>query len=326
MPDEALVFGSIAMDYIMSVFPTLREELPMKDGKIDTINIAIVASDVTILPGGTAGNICFGIGFLGGKATIHSVVGYDFMQTYGKRLLNHNIDLAIKIMPEYQTAHAYMISDKHNEQIILWVPNAIKFIDELDFEEKILAKKNNFKLSIFAPGTAISTLRGMKNTQQLNPNIKKIFDPGQMVLTYEKEQFLECITLADIIIMNDTEWLKTKNFGISLSSLHHEYPQKILIETLGAKGSVFYLPTYSFEVGIASPDKTVEVTGAGDAFRSGLIKGLLDDLSWEESAKLGASLASLCIECRGGQGYEIFPKEKAYERAKNVAVKRIQND
>ena len=132
MRNEALIFGSIAFDYVMPVFPTLREEIPFKDGKIESINIALVSNSLTILPGGTAGNIGFGIGYLGGKATIHSVVGRDFMSTYGKRLLDYKIDLAVKIYDDYETAHAYMISDKNNEQIIIWQPNAIKFIDTLD--------------------------------------------------------------------------------------------------------------------------------------------------------------------------------------------------
>ena len=47
--NEALVFGSIAFDYVMPVFPTLREEIPLKDGKIESLNIALVSNSLTIL-------------------------------------------------------------------------------------------------------------------------------------------------------------------------------------------------------------------------------------------------------------------------------------
>jgi adenosine kinase len=324
LSDEALVFGSIAFDYIMPVFPTLREEIPLKDGKIEFLNIALVSDSLIILPGGTAGNIVFGIGYLGGKATVHSVAGRDFMDTYGKRLKDFKIDLAVKIYKDYETAHAYMISDKNNEQIIIWQPNAIKFIDILDFGRLVIKKSQNYKIAIFAPGTAVSTLKGLRNTIKLNPNTKKIFDPGQMVMTYSKNQFFECIDLAEVIIMNEAEWFKSESFGISIKGLREKYPKKVFIETLGEKGSMFYTPDKVFQVGVAEPDRVVEVTGAGDAFRSGLIKGLLDGSSWEESAKMGASMASVCIESVGGQGYEKISNVKVYEKAKNVSIKYLE--
>ena len=321
MKDEALVFGSLAFDYIMPVYPTLREEIPLKNGKIESLNIALVSDTLTILPGGTAGNIAFGIAFLGGKATIHSVAGRDFMATYGERLRRYKINLSVKIYDNYETAHAYMISDKNNEQIIIWQPNVIKFIDDLELSAIIKKRKENYKVAIFAPGTAKSTMKGLRSVQSLDSSIIKIFDPGQMLLTYSKDEFYECLEMTEALIMNDAEWDKANNFGLNFEKAIQNYPDKIFIQTLGEKGSQFYVAGEKFWVGIAKPDEIVEVTGAGDAFRAGLIKGLLDGNDWRRSAKLGASLASLCVETQGGQGYEVFDPKIAYERSETVPVK-----
>jgi adenosine kinase len=141
-----------------------------------------------------------------------------------------------------------------------------------------------------------------------------------MVLTYTKEQFLECIQLADVIIMNDAEWLKSETFGITPEKLHHQYQNKVLIQTLGEKGSRFITPQGIYRVGVPHVDKVVEMTGAGDAFRAGLIKAFLDGASWPEAGTLGAALAAYCIQQPGGQGYAIYSPEEVYARAKDVKV------
>ena len=322
MTNKALVMGSVAFDYVMSVFPSIREELPLKDGRLHSVNMSFVSDTLTILRGGTAGIIGFGISFLGGKPIIHSVVGRDFEENYGQVLRKYGAELALKTYKEYESARAYMISDKQKEQIIIWQPNAYTFMNELEFTDEIKESASELKIGIFSPGTEISTVKGMKSLDNLNPAALKIFDPGQMVLTYNKERFLECINLADVIIMNDTEWLKAEKFGVSPQSIRQSSPNKVTIETLGKDGSKFSTPTGTFMVGVAPAENTVEATGAGDAFRAGMIKALLDNKSWQEAGKLGAALASLCIQSVGGQGYERFSREIVYKLSEGVPIIR----
>ena len=324
MTNKALVMGSVAFDYIMTIFPSIREEIPLKDGKLPSVNMSFVSDTLTVLRGGTAGNIGFGISFLGGKPVIHSVVGRDFEENYGSILRKYGAELALKTYMEYESARAYMISDKQKEQIIIWQPNAYVYMNDLEFTDEIKKSASEIKIGIFSPGTEISTLKGMKSLRAINSSALIIFDPGQMVLTYNKQHFLECIDLADVIIMNDTEWLKAETFGVSPQSIHKISPQKVIIETLGKDGSRFSTPNGIFKVGIAPVENIIEATGAGDAFRAGLIKALLDNESWQEAGKLGAALASLCIQSTGGQGYEQFSKETVYTLSAKVSVTRVQ--
>ena len=314
---KALLVGSVAFDYIMRVFPTIRKEIPLKNGKIEALNMAFVSDSLVVHRGGTAGNIAFGVAFLGGNAILHSVVGRDFMQDYGRALSAYGVELAVKTYEDYESARAYMISDVNNEQIIIWQPNAIKFLEETDMRAHI-AYPRGVVIACFSPGNAESTLNGMRSTKELDSKIFQLFSPGQMVQTYSREQYWEAIGHSDAIVMNDAEWLKAERFEAGYSTLATNHPEKVLIETLGEKGSRFSIQNETFQLGIARPDRLIEVTGAGDAFCAGLIKGFLDGKNWKDAGKLGASLASFCVQDNGAQNFGKYSASAIYDRAKTV--------
>ena len=50
-------------------------------------------------------------------------------------------------------------------------------------------------------------------------------------------------------------------------------------------------------------------TGAGDAYRGGIISGLVRGKDIEESARMGSVCASFSVECYGTQEYTFSPEE-----------------
>ena len=53
------------------------------------------------------------------------------------------------------------------------------------------------------------------------------------------------------------------------------------------------------------PSQVLDPTGAGDAYRAGLLKGLALGLDWPEAARMGAVLASFCVEQQGTQEHRL---------------------
>ena len=51
--------------------------------------------------------------------------------------------------------------------------------------------------------------------------------------------------------------------------------------------------------------QVLDPTGAGDAYRAGLLKGLALGLDWPEAARMGAVLASFCVEQQGTQEHRL---------------------
>jgi adenosine kinase len=56
------------------------------------------------------------------------------------------------------------------------------------------------------------------------------------------------------------------------------------------------------------PRKVEDPTGAGDAYRGGLISGLIHGKDIKECAKMGSVCASFAVECYGTQDYRFSPE------------------
>ena len=325
---KALCIGSVAFDIVMDIFPPLREEIPLDNGKITSLNLSVVSPKAPeYRRGGTGGNIAFGIGYLGAPAYLFSSVGHDYTSNYIASLSKYGIISNAQVFNDEFTAHCYLITDPNKEQIIIWQPNAASHMEEISVEKSFTKDQiDDIGVAIYSPGTAISTLKHMHEVKKLNSSIVNIFDPGQMVNTYTTEQFVDALKLADIIILNDAEVLKARTRGLFKESLHKDFPNLMLIETKGGNGSDYYLPDGTqWHVGVSNGSKMLDPTGAGDSFRSGLIYAYLNGKSWVESGRYGAAIAAACISSMGGQAYsEAFTREKILEEAEKIEVTKLK--
>ena len=164
-------------------------------------------------------------------------------------------------------------------------------------------KLGNFKIAIFSPGTPKSTERHMQEFHEKKKNATVIFDPGQMIHTYTKKQLENCIKLSDILILNELEFTQAEK--ILKKNLLKLFKNKILIRTLGDKGSVIYEKGKEIRIPVVKAKKVLSAVGAGDAYRAGLIYGLINRLDIEYVCKLGAKMASKNVEYLGCQLYKI---------------------
>ena len=93
-----------------------------------------------------------------------------------------------------------------------------------------------------------------------------------------------------------------------------------MIITRGSKGADIITPAKTFEIPVAHAQSLTDPTGCGDAFRSGLLYGLLNDMDWETSGRIGSLLGAYNIERPGTQNHkfsmdafrERFEKEFRY--------------
>lgn len=294
MSHQVLIVGSIAFDVIFSIGHDFRKSIPVEDGEIRTFNAVFMANEKTEYPGGTAGNIAYWLGKKTVPSMIFSAVGKDFDEKgYRKKLLITGAKTRGGI--GNYTAHAYMISDPLHQQIIIWQPNAY----EMNADQSLLKSFSDleladFRVAIFSAGTPDSILRHMSEFRGKNRSATIIFDPGQVTHIFEKQGFQECCRLADILIGNNIEFTYFHDFGI---------PKAITtIETFGAKGAEITANGQKIPVAGVKAKKVVETTGAGDAFRAGLIAGLVRNVPLHEAAKIGAELGAECVALPSGQG------------------------
>ncbi|MHA2170938.1 MAG: PfkB family carbohydrate kinase [Candidatus Kariarchaeaceae archaeon] len=308
MHQNTLVVGSIGFDIVFSIEPTFRQEIPLVDGKIENVNMTFVASSNQTVHGGTGSNIAYSHVLLTrGGVVIFSAVGKnDFDSTMGRKLVQMGVtDKTVKYEKE-ETARSYQISDSRFEQMIIWQPNAYRHIGEIDLNETIDANLlTSCKNAIFSPGTPESTLRHLQNYREVNVEGNAIFDPGQMVNHYDRETFVQCCELANVLIVNETEMLKVQSaFNLSVDSVNKL--DTTVIITKGPAGAVIVQKGITLEIpAFTPPRQVIETTGAGDAFRGGLLAALQLGENLEYGCKVGSIMGAEAVGYPGPQEHKL---------------------
>jgi adenosine kinase len=80
-----------------------------------------------------------------------------------------------------------------------------------------------------------------------------------------------------------------------------------LIVTRGGKGSSIYTKAKVHEIACAKADALADPTGCGDAYRGGLLHGLLNGMDWETTGRVAAIMGALNISRPGTQNHKITP-------------------
>jgi adenosine kinase len=139
-----------------------------------------------------------------------------------------------------------------------------------------------------------------------------ICDPGQSLPAWNAKDFEEWISGSAMLISNDYELeLISRMTGKAKKELFSF--TKTIITTLGEKGSIISTPGGDINISPAKVSKVLDPTGAGDAYRSGLLKGLITGKDIETSARIGSVAATYAIEKHGTQEHH-FSYEDFCER------------
>jgi len=297
------VSGSMAYDRIMD-FPGKFSDHILPD-KIHILNVCFTVNGMVEKFGGTAGNIAYSLSLLNENPIILATIGKDY-KNYFKWLKKNKISVeGIKIINDEFTAGAYITTDKADNQITGFNPGSMKYPSEYKFE--------NFKpedsILLIAPGNLKDMIEYAKMCKA--KGINYICDPGQSLTAWEANALMEWINGSMILISNDYELeMITKKTGIDKKGLLGL--TKTIITTLGEKGSLISTSGLNASIPSAKISNISDPTGAGDAYRAGLLKGLILGKDIETAARMGAVTATYAIENYGTQEhyykYEDFIK------------------
>lgn len=307
---KCLVVGSVAFDLIFGIHGKIQDEILVeKNGTLGRQNLMFTAKSREHFWGGTGGNIAYGLGLLGTKPLLFSLAGQDFA---GSGFLPHlkkaGVDSRVIVEEKGWTATFYGMSDELGQQIGVYQPNAYEKIHTFPLSKAITPKDfKDIGVAIFSAGTGKSIYRHMQETREkCGKNTLIIFDPGQVIsIFYDKVLLEKTLALADIFIGNEVEIKQLQTIlGYSIEKVL-EKGVRAVIETLGEQGSVIYESGTTTRVKAVTARKVVEATGAGDAYRAGMIAKLLEGKNLKEACEFGAKIASLSVGSRGGQNYHI---------------------
>ena len=300
---SALICGSFAFDTIMVFHDQFKNHI-LPD-KVHILNVSFLVPDMRREFGGCAGNIAYNLKLLGGDPLPMGTVGTDF-DTYAQWMDMHKIPRThVKEVEGTYTAQAFITTDRDDNQITAFHPGAMNH-----------AHLNNVRdvkgitLGIVSPDGRDGMLQHA--TQFAETGVPFIFDPGQGLPMFGGEELMDFIDKATWVALNDYEaQLVQERTG----KTPHELAEHVeaLIVTRGGEGSIIYTKEKRYEIPTAKTEDVNDPTGCGDAYRAGLLYGLMNDMDWETTGRIAALMGAIKIEKHGTQNHS-FTREQFLER------------
>lgn len=305
---KALICGSMAYDTIM-VFEDQFKNHILAD-QVHILNVCFFVPSMRREFGGCAGNIAYNLKLLGGEPEILATVGDDFV-SYRDQLSKHNLSTEyIKHIPGEFTAQAFITTDQDNNQITAFHPGAMNFAHQNDFQSAV----EGISIGIVAPDGKQAMHEHAENF--VENNVPFIFDPGQGLPMFSGEELMVFIQQAKYVIVNDYE---CKMLEEKTSLTEDQIAEKLtaLIVTKGAEGAIIYVDGMMLSIPPAPISEAVDPTGCGDAFRGGLLYGLIQQKTWEETGRIASLCGAIKIEHGGTQNHHFSLAEfsERYEKS-----------
>lgn len=290
---SALICGSFAYDTIMVFHDQFKNHI-LPD-KVHILNVSFLVPEMRREFGGCAGNIAYNLKLLGGDPLPMGTVGNDF-KPYADWMDKHGISRTqLKEIEGTYTAQAFITTDQDDNQITAFHPGAMN----LAHENKIHSVKDA-TIGMVSPDGRDGMLQHA--TEFAECGIPFIFDPGQGLPMFSGDELMDFVDKATWVSVNDYEaQLIQERTGKS----PHELAEHVaaFIVTRGGEGSVIYCKDKRHEIPTAKVGELNDPTGCGDAYRAGLLYGLMNDMDWETTGRIAAVMGAIKIEQHGTQNH-----------------------
>jgi len=304
---EITGLGALNIDYLYKV------ERILDDGE------AVIA-EAKSSPGGSAANTIYGLAKLGVSTGFTGAVGDD---AEGKLLIQDfqkfGVDTSqIKVKPKAKTGSALCLSDKLGKRSLYVIPDANNLLTMDDMDLTYIKQAKMLHISSFVDDRQFRGLLALLN--KLDSSVKISFSPGALYVSKGLKALIPILNRTHILFINEKEirQLTGRDFIDGTKSCL-ECGCHIVAVTLGkgtelpvGKGTGHRTVTTVSYIRDAQREYTVEphsqgvvldaeTTGAGDAFATGFLYGLLRKKNLEECGRLGDIVAQFCITKLGAR-------------------------
>lgn len=300
-PGRALICGSLAYDTIM-VFPD-RFKAHILPDKIHMLNVSFLVPQMRREFGGCAGNIAYNLRLLGDDGFPMATAGRDFAP-YAQWMEQCGVPRDyVRILDTEHTAQAFITTDLDDNQITAFHPGAMQHSHANNVSEA-----DRMAIGIVAPDGREGMIQHA--AQFAAAGIPFIFDPGQGLPMFGREELERFVTQASWVAVNEYEWqLMREKTGWSVQDVAARV--QAFIVTRGSQGSTIHTKEGELAIPCAAPKAVVDPTGCGDAYRAGLLHGLLHGLDWETTGRVASLMGAIKIETRGTQNHRFTQGEFA---------------
>jgi adenosine kinase len=295
----ALVCGSIAFDTVMVFQGRFREHI-LAD-RIHMLNVSFLVPSMRRNFGGCAGNIAYNLELLGERGAPMATVGHDF-DPYRRWLKACNVSLDfVRELDEEFTAQAFITTDLDDNQITAFHPGAMT-----QSHLNAVPTGAGITLGVVAPDGRDGMLQHA--AQFAAAGIPWLFDPGQGLPMFSGPELLGFLDQATWVAVNDYEGqMLQERTGLDAAQIAGRV--RAYVVTRGAAGSVIHADGREYVIPAARPDAVKDPTGCGDAYRAGLLFGLMNELDWESTGRIASLMGSIKVAHAGTQSHRFDMNE-----------------
>lgn len=294
---SALICGSVAYDNIM-VFQGRFQDQILPD-QIHVLNVSFLVPALRREFGGCAANIAYNLRLLGDTGYPMATVGHDFAP-YRSWLGERGVPLDyVRELSDRWTAVAYITTDLADNQITAFHPGAME-----QAHLNAVPADAGIRWGMVSPDGRQAMIDHAE--QFAAAGIPFIFDPGQGLPMFGAAELARFIELADVVAVNDYEGkMLAERTGLDEAAIAARV--RAFVVTRGAEGSVIRADGRRLEIPAAAPGAVVDPTGCGDAYRAGLLHGLLHDADWETTGRMASLMGAIKVESPGTQNHSLEP-------------------
>jgi adenosine kinase len=307
MSKTALICGSYAFDSIM-VFQDQFKNHILPD-KVHMLNISFLVPTMRKEFGGCGGNIAYNLHLLGANSIPMATVGEDFSPYMSWMEKHHMNTTHMKVIKDSYTGQAFITTDMDDNQITAFHPGAMS-----DSHLNKVNDASHVDIGIVSPDGRDGMIEHAK--QFADADIPFMFDPGQGMPMFSGEELTRFVEQATYVAVNDYEsqMLQDKT-GLDVKTIASMVDA--LIITKGGEGSEIHTGGEVITIAPAKADATQDPTGCGDAYRAGLLYGLMNDMNWKTTGQLAGLLGAIKIAHLGTQNhqFDLDKIERLYQQS-----------
>lgn len=286
-----VVTGSVAFDYLMTFPGYFREQIIPEH--LDKLSVSFLVDTKQSFRGGTGPNIAYSLALLGNRPLLFAAAGKDFGE-FRAWLESQGVDTsAMGIFDDEFTATFSVITDLDHNQIASFHTGAMARAKEMSLRQ---LKDRTIDLVIISPNDPAAMRKYAEECRELG--LPFVYDPSQQLARMDGQDLIASMRGAKALTVNEYEYeMARQKSGLD------EAGMLALVETIvvtkGASGSTVIGKDFRLDVPAARANEVLEPTGVGDAYRAGLMTGMVRGYPWDISCRLASLAAVYVIEHHG---------------------------
>ncbi len=282
--------GSVAFDYILTFNGRFGDHI-LPDKK-HILNLSFLVESFQKRRGGVAGNYAYNLALLGYPCAVLATIGPDGVD-YRDWLEARGIDVrGLRILPDEYTATGFTTTDLDHNQVTGYYGGAMVRAGLIGLAETV----PDPEAVIIGPNAPDAMARLVGECRERG--VRWVYDPAHQLPHSSCETLENGARGAWILIGNDYELqLIMDRTGRDMAGLLEL--SELVVTTLGRAGSRIDTRAGCHEIPAAPARREVDPTGAGDAYRAGLVAGLLRRLEIATAGRVASLAAAYAVEQTG---------------------------